>query len=103
MRDADKRRLYRAHEPDAYDFVPLSHESFGRLGRPAMELLNKLADTAVRCGDVRRDVFVTNALRRLSVGLCKGNAFILLVGLRALAEISGRAVLCGLDRPSVDA
>ena len=48
LNDDQKRAARRAHAPDACDFAPLSHESYGRLARPATEHLNKLADTADR-------------------------------------------------------
>ena len=99
-RDRDKDRAYRRHDPDAYDFVPLSHESYGRMSPRAMEHLNHLADVAVRCGEVRRAVFVTNALRRLSVALCKGNALIFRMGMHTLAGITGGAVVHGCARPN---
>ena len=99
-RDRDKDRAYRRHDPDAYDFVPLSHESYGRMSPRAMEHLNHLADVAVRCGEVRRAVFVTNALRRLSVALCKGNALIFRMGMQTLAGITGGAVVHGCARPN---
>ena len=102
LRDDVKRAAYRAHDPDAYDFVPLSHETFGRLGRPAMAHLGALADIACRSGDVRRDAFVRNALRRLSVAMCKGNAHILRVGMQKLARVSGGAVWYGNTRPVAD-
>ena len=43
---------------------------------------------------------VTNALRRLSVALCKGNAYVLRAGLQSLAGITGRAVVRARARPS---
>jgi hypothetical protein len=99
-RDGQKRRAYRRFDPDAYDFVPLSQESYGRLGKPAMALLHQLAEVASRCGDVDRGVFVTNALRRLSVALYKGNAYILRMGIQSLAECTGRAVVRGRAQPT---
>ena len=53
-------------------FIPLSTESYGRLGMPAMGLLNTLAATAAASGVVK-DMFVFNALRQLSIGLCRGS------------------------------
>jgi hypothetical protein len=52
---AARVRAKRAHYAQAgvgepYDLVPLSVESFGRLGKPAMGLLNALADVAVSGG-----------------------------------------------------
>ena len=47
IRDWQKEAAYRAYDPCAYDFLPLSHDvSFGRLGEPAMGFLNRLAGIA---------------------------------------------------------
>lgn len=75
------RADYRAHGSDAYDFVPLSHAPYFRLGGRDTEHLSKLADIADCRGDVRRGIFVRNAWRRprLSVALCKGNVHMLRV------------------------
>ena len=102
LRDNLKRAAYRAHDPDANDLVPLSHESFGWLGRPAMAHLSHLADIACRSGDVQRDAFVHIALRRLSVAMCKGNAHILQIGMQKLGRVSGGAVWYGNTRPVAD-
>jgi hypothetical protein len=48
-RDASKRREYR-QVPSALLFVPMSVESFGRLGAQALTLLGDLADQAVQAG-----------------------------------------------------
>jgi hypothetical protein len=64
-----------AGDGDAYDLVPLSVESFGRLGKPAMCLLNALADVAASSGGVWKSAFVTSAFRRLSVPLCRRNGY----------------------------
>ena len=103
VRDRQKELAYRAHDPDAYDFVPLTHESFGRLGEPAMRYLNKLADIAVRCGDVSRSAFVTMALRRLSVAMCRGNALIFRLGMQTLTGTAGSAPMAGRKRPTAHA
>ena len=100
VRDVRKRNDYRAYDPDAYSFVPLSHETHGRLGQPAMGHLNRLATVVSWCGTVKRTLFATNALRRLSVALCKGNAYVLRAGLQSLAGITGRAVVRARARPS---
>ena len=92
--------------PDAYRFVLLSHETHGRLGQPAMDHFNRLAEVAKQCvsewcgGRRYRGVFLTNALRRLSVALCKGNAYVLRAGLQSLAGITGRAMVRARARPS---
>jgi hypothetical protein len=46
-RDASKRRVYR-QVSSALPFVPMSVESFGRLGIAALTLLGDLADKAVQ-------------------------------------------------------
>ena len=67
-----KRAQYENSDLLGYAFVPLSTETFGRLGKPAMALLNKLAECASAGGVVFMDGFVVNALCELSVGLCRG-------------------------------
>jgi hypothetical protein len=73
-RDASKRRAYR-QVSSALPFVPMSVESFGRLGAPALTLLGDLADQAVQAGGpgLSRAAFILGALRELSVALCRGN------------------------------
>jgi hypothetical protein len=74
-RDASKRRAYR-QVSSALPFVPMSVESFGRLGAPALTLLGDLADQAVQAGGLglSRAAFISGALWELSVALCRGNA-----------------------------
>ena len=35
-RDRKKREAFRFYDPDAYGFVPLTHVSYGRFGKPVM-------------------------------------------------------------------
>jgi hypothetical protein len=74
-RDASKRRAY-WQVSSALPFVPMSVESFGRLGAPALTLLGDLADQAVQAGGpgLLRADFISGALRELSVALCRGHA-----------------------------
>ena len=58
-----------------------------------MAHLNRIAEVSFRCGVVDHGVFVTSGLRRLSVALCKANAYVLCMGLQSLAGIAGRAVV----------
>jgi hypothetical protein len=60
-RDREKHRQY--GEAQDYDFAPLVVETYGRLGRPAMAMLNALADVAAANGGVSKAVFVRGALR----------------------------------------
>jgi hypothetical protein len=101
-RDRAKRAHYaRTGVGDSYDLVPLSVESFGRLGKPAMGLLNALADVAASGGGEGGGVFckiafVTSALRRLSVALCRDNGRMYGESLFTLASTCGRAFQPGL-------
>jgi hypothetical protein len=71
-RDASERRAYR-QVSSALPFVPMSVESFGRLGAPALTLLGDLADQAVQAGGpgLSRAAFISGALRELGVALCR--------------------------------
>ena len=77
--------------------VPLSTQTFGRLGKPAMELINKPAECASAGGILFEDGFVVNALRELSVGLCRGNCVLYKRSLDTLARVSGNAFRAGAD------
>ena len=97
VRDAAKRVRYATANPNGYAFTPLSTESLGRLGKPAMKLLSKLAEAAAAGGVRPKDGFVVNALRELSIGLCKGNAVLYKRSMYALARVSGNAFRAGMD------
>jgi hypothetical protein len=85
-------------------FVPLSVESFGRQGAPALSLLHSLADHAVQAGGpgLSRDPFISGALRELGVAICRGNVSLGRSGLYALDRVSGWAPLRGLSCPSAE-
>jgi hypothetical protein len=102
-RDASKRRAYR-QVSSALPFVPMSVESFGRLGAPALTLLGDLADQAVQAGGpgLSRAVFISGALRELSVALCRGNASLCRSGAYVATRAAGRAPMRGLTRPSAE-
>ena len=99
IRDQQKRTKYSTADPHGYAFIPLSMETFGRLGKPAMQLLNTLAETAAD-GGVSKEGFVTNALHELSIGLCRGNAVLYKRSLTAMARVSGAAFQRGMLVPS---
>jgi len=102
VRDQAKRAHYQSADPNGYAFTPLSTETFGRLGKPAMELLNSLATEATAGGVVCKDGFVTNALRELSVSLCRGNGVLHRRCLGHLARVSGHAFRAGMPFPTAD-
>jgi hypothetical protein len=84
--------------------VPLSVESFGRLGAPALSLLRTLADHAVQAGGsgFSRDAFNSGALRELGVAMCRGNASLCRSSLYVLTRVSGQAPLRGLSCASAE-
>ena len=73
---------------EATHFYALLRTPLERLGKPAMELLNSLAETAVDGGLVKES-FVTTPLRELSVCLCRGNAVLHNCSLTVMAGVSG--------------
>ena len=103
IRDAEKRRKYAQAEPAGYPFIPLTSETFGRLGAPAMQLLNDLAARASASGTVQKDSFVKSALRDLSITLCKGNGENCRRCTSVLARVSGTTFMAGASVPHADA
>jgi hypothetical protein len=101
-RDQLKRARYQSDDPAAYSFQPLSVETYGRLGKPAMQMLSTLASAATNAGVRLRGDFTANALRELSVGLCRGNSVLYKRSLYALARASGVAFRAGMDVPTAD-
>jgi hypothetical protein len=99
----NKRFIYR-HVSSALSFVPMSVESFGRLGAPALRLLGDLADQAVQAGrpSLARAAFISGALRELSVALCQGNVSPCRSGAYVATRASGRTPMRGLARPSTE-
>ena len=66
-----------------------------------MELINTLATAAAESG-VYKEGFVINALRELSVSLCRGNGIMFRRGLMNMARVSGAAFREGLALPTAD-
>jgi hypothetical protein len=102
-RDASKRRAYR-QVSSALPFVPISVESFGRLGARALTLLGDLADQAVQAGGpgLSRAAFISGALRELRDALFRGNASLCQSGAYVATRASGRTPMRGLARPSAE-
>jgi hypothetical protein len=75
-RDVEKTSQYRRFGPGCYHFVPLTVETYGRLGKPLMKLITDVGASAAQQGDdtFMRDQFITGVLRELSVCLCRRNA-----------------------------
>jgi hypothetical protein len=107
LRDASKFRKYGGGGQVAGgSFTPLSMESYGRLGRPAMQLLQTLtaaaASSATAGSDVTTSSFVTGALRELGVALVKGNEVVYREALHVYATAGGTAARVGATVPTVD-
>jgi hypothetical protein len=102
-RDASKRRAY-WQVSSALPFVPISVESFGRLGAPALTLLGDLAAQAVQAGGpgLSRAAFIAEALRELGVALCRGNASLYRSGAYVATRAAGRTPMHGLARLSAE-
>jgi hypothetical protein len=87
-------------------FTPLSMESYGRLSRPAMQLLQTLAAAAPSSAtaglDVTTSSFMTGALRELGVALVKGNDVVYREALHVYATAGGTAARVGTTVPTVD-
>jgi hypothetical protein len=75
-------------------------ESYGRLGKPALDLLGMLGEEAEGAGrQCRKAQFVSWTLRELSVGLCKGNFHMCRASLGLLAGATGRGFRPGAAVP----
>ena len=100
-RDTAKKAKYAQDGAGGYAFVPLSVETHGRWGKPAMQLLKQLSDHA-GFQDADGPSFITNALGELSVALCKGNHIVFRAGLKVLARASGVGFCAGASAPSTE-
>jgi hypothetical protein len=70
--DGEKRRSYNRLNPNGYPFVPFSVETYGRLGNPAIALLERLgveAAAAAVLGAVSKSAFVRSALCHVLDGI----------------------------------
>jgi hypothetical protein len=95
QRDHEKRQEHDTYgEGQDYDFAQLVMETYGRLGRSAMAVLNALAEVAAANGLVSKAGSVRGALRELVVALCRGSAFMrcvrMTVGADGRARLSAR-------------
>ena len=100
--ESAKRRKYDRLGTGATAFVPLAHETFGRLGPAAFRFLNKVADGAASSGAVSRRVFLRNSLRRLSCAMCRAVVRQVRASAPLMARLVGKPVLAGLGVPTDD-
>jgi hypothetical protein len=104
-RDQQKRTAYAWLEPNGYEFIPVSVESYGRLSQLAMKLLHTPGEESAGPagpGGVSRASFVEGALRELSVGLVRGNYFLYRASVGMLARSSGACFRPGMAQPTDD-
>jgi hypothetical protein len=66
-RDQQERTTYAQLDPNGYDFIPVSVDSYEHWSQPAMKLLHTLGEEAAGPGGVSRASFVGGALREVSV------------------------------------
>jgi hypothetical protein len=86
-------------------FTPLFMESYGRLGRPAMQRLQTLAAAAASStagSDNTSSSFMTGTFRDLSVALVKGNKVVYREALHVYATAGGTVARAGAMVPTVD-
>ena len=83
----------------AYEFIPLTIESYGHLGVEASRFLSTLGDLAAEGGGMSKVRFVRNARQELSCALCRGNSHIYHRSLFAIARCVGRLFRPGCDVP----
>ena len=102
-RDKQKYAHYRSAGSAVYRMVPLSHESYERLGQPASQLLNECANLASSSGAVLKSKFVETALQELSVSMCRGNHRIVSAYAALNTRLTGSALIPGLSVPTADA
>ena len=99
-KDALKRHKYGRTGTGACRFVPLSHETYGRVGLPAFALLQNRAEFAASTGAVSKTIFMENAMRYLSTTLRRGIARQVLASAPLRARLDGRPVLPGRPVPT---
>jgi hypothetical protein len=84
----------------AIPLCPLSVESYGRIGQPAIKLSHALGDEAAGPGGVTRAPFVAGTLREISVGLCRGTPSCTVRVWGCLQKSSGTGFRAGMSVPT---
>ena len=85
-----------------YRFVPFAIETYGRLGRAAVEVLGEWADAAAGNGAFDRDAYLTWVKRELSVTLVRGNARLFKTFIGVLTRDIGQRFVEGMDVPVLE-
>ena len=77
-------------------------ETYGRLGRAAVEVLGEWADAAAGSGAFDRDAYLTWVKRELSVPLVRGNARLFKKFVGVLTRGIGQRFVEGMDVPVLE-
>ena len=101
-KDLFKRDKYSRTGTGACRFDPLSHETFARAGPEASAVLNETAEFAESPGVVSKRIFFENAMRNLSMTLCRGITTQVLATVPLRAHLNGHPVITGLPVPTDD-
>ena len=102
MAEENKRRSHAAGDTRGYRFVPFAIETYGRLGRAAVEVLGEWADAAAGSGAFDRDAYLTWVKRELSVTLVRGNARLFKKFVGVLTRGIGQRFVEGMDVPVLE-
>ena len=100
--EENKRRSHAAGGTRGYRFVPFAIETYGRLGRAAVEVLGEWADAAAGSGAFDRDAYLTWVKRELSVTLVRGNARLFKKFVGVLTRGIGQRFVEGMDVPVLE-
>ena len=97
-----KRDKYARTGTGACTFVPLCHETYGRVAPQAFAFLNRIAEVAAGSGAVSKRVFMENAMhmRDISTTLCRAVARQVRAAAPLQARLTGKPVLVGLTVPA---
>jgi len=101
-RDTKKMNDHAKDGTSGYSFIPFSIESYGRLGKPAEQLLKEVAEKASSTGMCDRNDFLQWSYREISVRLIKGNARIFQVFCQVLSRGVGKDFVLGQEEPGHD-
>ncbi len=101
-RDKMKRDDHAKNGTQGYCFCPFTIETYGRLGKPAEQLLKEVAERAASTGTCERNAFLEWAHREISVRLVRGNARIFKVFCDALTRGVGSDFQMGQEVPSLE-
>ena len=102
LAEENKGQSHAAGGTRGYRFVPFAIETFGLLGRAAVEVLGEWADAAAGSGAFDRDAYLTWVKRELSATLVRGNARLFKKFVGVLTRGIGQRFVEGMDVPVLE-